>query len=71
VTAAPFSDLNSGYVLRALDRLPMQGSKEPWRLRQNYVVDRRSIRRAPIDDGAMRFSGRPARTAEASDRVAA
>jgi monooxygenase len=71
VREVPFSDLNSGYVLRALDRLPKQGSKEPWKLRQNYVVDRRSIRRAPIDDGAMRFSGSRARTAEASDRVAA
>jgi cation diffusion facilitator CzcD-associated flavoprotein CzcO len=58
VREAPFSDFNSGYVLRALDQLPKQGSKEPWKLRQNYVFDLRSIRRGPLDDGAMRFSRR-------------
>ncbi len=58
VREAPFSDFNSGYVLRALDQLPKQGSKEPWKLRQNYVFDLRSIRRSPVDDGTMRFSAR-------------
>jgi cation diffusion facilitator CzcD-associated flavoprotein CzcO len=57
VTEAPLLDFTSGYVLRSLDRFPKQGSKEPWRLRQNYVFDLRSIRRGPIDDGAMQFSG--------------
>jgi cation diffusion facilitator CzcD-associated flavoprotein CzcO len=71
VEEAPFSDLNSGYVLRALDRLPKQGSKEPWKLRQNYVLDLRSIRRGPLVDGAMRFSTAPASTARPSDMVAA
>ncbi|HEX3608829.1 MAG TPA: NAD(P)/FAD-dependent oxidoreductase [Solirubrobacterales bacterium] len=59
VTPEPVLDFNSGYVLRSLDKLPKQGSKEPWRLRQNYVLDIRSIRRGPIDDGTMQFS-RPA-----------
>jgi monooxygenase len=59
VREAPFSDFNSGYVLRALDRLPKQGSKEPWKLRQNYVFDLRSIRHGALDDGAMQFSRRP------------
>jgi monooxygenase len=56
VTEEPILDFNSGYVLRALDRLPKQGSKEPWKLRQNYLVDSRAIRRSPIDDGTMQFS---------------
>jgi monooxygenase len=56
VTEEPILDFNSGYVLRALDQLPKQGSKEPWKLRQNYVVDSRSIRHSPIDDGTMQFS---------------
>jgi len=56
VTVEPILDFNSGYVLRALDKLPKQGSKEPWKLRQNYIVDTRAIRRAPIADGAMQFS---------------
>jgi cation diffusion facilitator CzcD-associated flavoprotein CzcO len=57
VTEEPILDFNSGYVLRALDSLPKQGSKEPWKLRQNYLIDTRAIRRSPIDDGAMRFAG--------------
>jgi hypothetical protein len=58
VVEEPILDFNSGYVLRALDKLPKQGSKEPWKLRQNYVIDTRAIRHSPIDDGTMRFSRR-------------
>jgi len=52
----PFMDFQAGYVLRSLDQLPKQGSVEPWKLRQNYLHDVRTIRRAPIDDGALAFS---------------
>ena len=38
----PLLDLSSGYVARAADRLPKQGGRMPWRLRQNYVLDRLS-----------------------------
>jgi cation diffusion facilitator CzcD-associated flavoprotein CzcO len=55
VTEQPLLDFTSGYVQRSLQDFPKQGSKEPWRLRQNYVFDIRTIRRGPIDDGAMRF----------------
>jgi cation diffusion facilitator CzcD-associated flavoprotein CzcO len=57
VTETPLLDFTSGYVLRSLDEFPKQGSKEPWKLRQNYIFDLRSIRRGPVDDGAMQFSG--------------
>ena len=53
VAAAPFADLTSGYVLRAIDRFPKQGTSEPWRREQHYVRDRRSLRRDPIDDPAL------------------
>jgi len=56
VTEEPLLDFTSGYVLRSLDRLPKQGSKEPWKLRQNYPLDLRNLRHGPIEDGAMRFS---------------
>jgi cation diffusion facilitator CzcD-associated flavoprotein CzcO len=55
VTEQPIIDFSSGYVQRALDQLPKQGSEEPWKLRQNYILDIRTIRRGRIDDGAMRF----------------
>jgi monooxygenase len=52
----PFLELTSGYVLRSLDRLPRQGSKTPWRLHQNYLLDLRLMRHGRIDDGALEFS---------------
>ncbi|WP_114423796.1 flavin-containing monooxygenase [Nocardioides houyundeii] len=53
IAEEPFMDFSAGYVLRALDRLPKQGSIEPWKLRQNYVHDVRTIRRGAIDDGVL------------------
>jgi monooxygenase len=57
VTEEPLLDFTSGYVLRSLDKLPKQGSKEPWKLRQNYPLDLRLLRYGPIDDDSLRFSG--------------
>jgi hypothetical protein len=52
----PFAELTSGYVLRAIDRFPRQGAKDPWRRQQHYPRDRRSVLRAPLDDPALEFS---------------
>ena len=60
ITEEPLLDFTSGYVLRALDQLPKQGSKEPWKLRQNYPLDLRTLRYGPLEDGVMRFSRAPA-----------
>jgi monooxygenase len=70
VTEEPLLDFTSGYVLRSLDEFPKQGSKEPWKLRQNYVFDLRSIRRGPIDDGAMRFARAVPRARPPLEKVA-
>ncbi|HMJ73541.1 MAG TPA: NAD(P)/FAD-dependent oxidoreductase [Solirubrobacterales bacterium] len=56
VSEQPLLDFTSGYVQRSLDHFPKQGSREPWKLRQNYVIDIRTIRRGAIADGAMQFS---------------
>jgi cation diffusion facilitator CzcD-associated flavoprotein CzcO len=56
VGEAPLMDFTSGYVLRALDQLPHQGDREPWRLRQSYLRDRRTLRRAPLEDGVLEFT---------------
>ena len=47
----PPRTFNPSRVLRSLDTLPKQGDREPWRLRQNYLHDLRTIRRHDIDDG--------------------
>jgi monooxygenase len=51
----PLMDFSAGYVLRSLDQLPVQGSRAPWRLRQNYLHDVRTIRKGAIDDGVLAF----------------
>jgi cation diffusion facilitator CzcD-associated flavoprotein CzcO len=55
VQPRPFIPLTSGYVLRSAHLLPQQGDRDPWRLRQNYLYDVRTVRRGRIDDGVLRF----------------
>ncbi len=52
----PLMDFTPGYVLRALDYLPKAGSKSPWQLKQNYLLDSQLIRRGKVDDEALEFS---------------
>ena len=56
VKEEPFMDFEAGYVLRSLDDLPKQGDREPWKLKQSYFHDVRTIRKATIDDGNLEFS---------------
>lgn len=51
----PLLDFNSGYVLRALDTLPKQGSKKPWKLNQNYPLDVLNIKYSSLKDKALEF----------------
>jgi len=53
--SAPMIDFTSGYVQRAQDELPKQGSQPPWRVYQNYVKDLLMMRYGKIDDGVMEF----------------
>jgi monooxygenase len=56
VTEVPWSDFSSGYVQRAIAQMPKQGSKRPWRLYPNYVLDIITLRLGRVDDGVMRYS---------------
>ena len=55
VEPEPFIDFNSGYVLRAIDKFPTQGSRAPWRLHQNYARDILVLRRGALEDGSLEF----------------
>ena len=60
--ALPALTFSSGYVVRALAKLPKQGSIAPWRLYQNYALDLFALRYGQVNDQAMQFSNRrPAR----------
>ena len=51
----PAFDFTSGYILRSIHKFPKQGSKRPWRLYQNYLLDILTLRHGSVDDGSMEF----------------
>ncbi|HEY0250105.1 MAG TPA: NAD(P)/FAD-dependent oxidoreductase, partial [Kofleriaceae bacterium] len=51
----PVLDFNSGYVKRALPSLPTQGEQMPWRVHQNYVLDRRMFGSGELADDVLQF----------------
>ena len=53
VEERPFLDFSSGYIQRALPMMPKQGSKAPWRLYQNYLLDVLALRHGRVDDGVL------------------
>lgn len=55
MTEEPFVTFTSGYIQRAADRLPKQGSRKPWRLNQNYALDIMALKFGSVDD-SMEFS---------------
>ncbi|NBW84569.1 MAG: NAD(P)/FAD-dependent oxidoreductase, partial [Proteobacteria bacterium] len=50
-----YIDFSSGYVQRALDKLPKQGKKAPWRNYQNYLKDIFLVRIFSIKDSTLKF----------------
>ncbi|MCC6706713.1 MAG: NAD(P)/FAD-dependent oxidoreductase [Gammaproteobacteria bacterium] len=49
-------DFSPGYMRRALHLFPKQGDRDPWRNTQNYTLDKKTIREAPLEDGVMEFA---------------
>jgi cation diffusion facilitator CzcD-associated flavoprotein CzcO len=52
----PWLDFSSGYVQRAIAKMPKQGEKAPWKLHQNYALDLFAFRFGKLNDGVMRFT---------------
>jgi monooxygenase len=51
----PLLDFKAGYVLRALDALPKQGTQAPWTVSMSYTQDARALRNDSLEDDAIRF----------------
>jgi cation diffusion facilitator CzcD-associated flavoprotein CzcO len=56
IEAQPFIGFTSGYIARARDKMPKQGRDRPWRLNQNYILDRVSLNYASVVDESIVFS---------------
>ena len=48
-------DFSAGYMQRVMHLFPKQGSKNPWRNTQDYFLDKKLVRKAPLEDGALIF----------------
>jgi cation diffusion facilitator CzcD-associated flavoprotein CzcO len=59
--AKPLLDFQAGYVLRAIDKLPKQGSRAPWQQPMNYTADIKILREGPVEDPELEFSRSAAR----------
>ncbi len=46
---------SAGYMQRSMHLFPKQGDREPWLNPQRYHHDRKMIRHAPLEDGALVF----------------
>ena len=69
IETRPMLDFAAGYVQRALDRIPKQGSGEPWRVSMNYYYDVEQLREGSVDNPNLHFSPR-GRLLPKIDRVA-
>jgi cation diffusion facilitator CzcD-associated flavoprotein CzcO len=67
----PWLDFSSGYVQRAMEKFPKQGSRAPWKLHQNYARDLMSLRYAKIEDGVLEFSNPKPAAVKVREKVAA
>ena len=48
-------DFSSGYIQRAKEIQPKNAVGYPWRLNQEYVLDRKRMKADPVDDGLLDF----------------
>ncbi len=55
ISEEPMIDFNAGYVLRALDSTPKQGSQKPWKLHQNYPLDVLNFKYSSLKSEALDF----------------
>ena len=71
ITRRPLLDFQAGYVQRAAQLFPQQGSHGPWTVEMSYAADRARLRQGPVDDPALRFATSAAYAATVQSRPAA
>jgi len=49
-------NFSAGYIQRKMRLFPKQGDHLPWLNTQNYSMDKKLIRRAPLEDGVLQFT---------------
>jgi hypothetical protein len=54
-------EFSAGYMERFMDHMPKQGDRVPWTNPQRYELEKKTIGKAPVDDGVMQFTRRRVR----------
>jgi cation diffusion facilitator CzcD-associated flavoprotein CzcO len=52
----PLLDFAAGYVQRAVQDFPRQGSRAPWQLAMSYAADVKNLREGPVNDPELKFT---------------
>lgn len=50
--------LSAGYIQRAVNVMPKQGQHAPWHISNNYLADKKALRKANFNDPILQFSKR-------------
>jgi len=56
ICAEPMMGLTSGYMQRARDIIPRQGTRSPWKMHQNYLSDLVGLRFRSVHSKTMEFT---------------
>lgn len=64
-------DFSSGYIQRGKHIMPRNSIEYPWRLNQEYVVDRKRMAEDPVDDGILTFTRAGANAQSADEQLEA
>jgi cation diffusion facilitator CzcD-associated flavoprotein CzcO len=56
IARRPMLDFPAGYILRAIDEFPQQGTTGPWTIEMDYWADHERLRKGPVEDPALQFS---------------
>lgn len=67
----PLLDFGAGYVKRAVNDLPRQGSRAPWLMSMSYVGDLRLLKSTPLVDRNLHFSKRNKHRVDSPSRLTA
>lgn len=64
-------DFSSGYIQRGKHIMPKNAVAYPWRLNQEYVIDRKLLKNDPIADGILTFTSAGANARGAEEQLEA
>lgn len=48
--------LSAGYIQRAVNVMPKQGKHAPWKITNNYLADKKDLKKAGFDDPTLQFT---------------